>query len=718
MMLMKLFLLLSLQLFSCFSVETKPKLTFDEFFDYTTFSLSGFSPTGQHLLFQTRRPSWNTSSYENGLWLYDIQNHTKKLIATNPHQRIETKWSPSGNYIALIMKPYSLVNITGYSSIDDLFPQRIYLYSLISDELLPIKIEKDIFLTFTWSNNDSALYIAAKNLWPLVEEYILYRDEWKGAIQYRQKMQHMSSCSIYRIDLNLKNISLPVERKIIRNVSFLINRLLYISFEEQLIFLSQSTLGEDIGGFEIYSINLRNTSKLSKLTNNEVLEIGLQLSPDGHHILFQAPERRLNKGKFDASQGRLYSLNLINGQITRLGEKFRGSISNYETKLDSSVYILGQLGTQTQIYTQKSPMDNIILHNGWIGTYESIVSSHNNGSIAFVYSSLEKPAEVYFANNIDQLKSANAITNENELFTRRNLPQTKVYSWINVDDHRVIEGILHYPPGKFESKNLSLLVLIHGGPHVASLNIFDQSWHQWASLAASEGWLVLEPNYRGSTGYGDQFLNEICDRPLSQPGKDILCGIDQLIKDGIADPHRLAVGGYSYGSFLTNWLITQTKRFNAALSGAGAVDHASAWGTMSHPVLMRYLFGGFPWEVPSTYQNEAPIYHLNRVRTPTHIITGEDDKRVPASESYILERALYYLGIPVKLIIFPKEGHSLDNNPWYGKIKVREELKWLQKYGNQSLNYNELSSHSEKPNLTHALQLYMFLFSIVVIINT
>ncbi|CAF2915070.1 unnamed protein product, partial [Rotaria sp. Silwood2] len=279
--------------------------------------------------------------------------------------------------------------------------------------------------------------------------------------------------------------------------------------------------------------------------------------------------------------------------------------------------------------------------------------------------------EVYFINNINQLKSAQAITKENDLFTRRNLPQTKLYNWRNEDDHRVIEGILHYPPNMFESKNLSLLVLIHGGPYLASLNRLELVWYNWASLAASE---------------------------------DILCAVDRLIKDGIVDPHRLAVGGYSYGGFLTNWLITQTRRFNAAMSGAGVVDYASAWGMMDIPILLSYLAGGFPWEAPNIYQNEAPIYQLDRIHTPTHIITGENDNRVPTSQSYILERGLHYLGIPVKLISFPKEGHSMPGNPWYGKVKVPEELKWLLKYGNQSLNNNELSSNSERPKFAYTLQ--------------
>jgi dipeptidyl aminopeptidase/acylaminoacyl peptidase len=675
-----------------------------------------FSPTGRYLLIQTKRSSWNTSSYENSLWLYNIQNQTKKLITTNLHKLIKPQWSPSGNFIAIFPKNYSLIIKTDDRQNKHQSEQYIYLYSLIFDKLLPIQIGKDTPLTYTWSNNDSSIYLASVNLASTIEENDLYKDEWKDTIQYRKNVVRRN-CTIYRIDVNSINGSLFVERNQIRNVSSLIDQLLYVPFEEKLIISSLSPVIENLADFELYSIDLRNPSTLSKLTNNEAYEMELQLSIDNRHILFRKFTLSSNKGKFNNTQYRLYSLNLSNRQITRLGENFPGSISGFTAKHDSGVYILGQLGTRVQIYTQRSPTEDLIYHNGWNGTYESIISSRYDGAIAFVYSSSEKPMEVYFINNINQLKSAQAITNENNLFIQRNLPQTKVYNWINKDDQRVIEGILHYPPGKFESKNLPLLVLIHGGPFFASVNKFELVWHNWATLAASEGWLVLEPNYRGSTGYGDQFLNEIRYRPLSRPGKDILYGVDQLIKDGIVNPYRLAIGGYSYGGLLTNWLITQTKRFNAALSGAGAIDYTSLWGTMDLPVMISHLFGGFPWEVPHFYQNESPIYQLARVRTPTHIITGESDIRVSASQSYILERGLHYLRIPVKLITFPKEGHSLNNNPWYGKIKVREELKWLQKYGNQSFNHNEFSNNSEKSKLTYALQLCMFLFLFVIIKN-
>ena len=187
-------------------------------------------------------------------------------------------------------------------------------------------------------------------------------------------------------------------------------------------------------------------------------------------------------------------------------------------------------------------------------------------------------------------------------------------------------------------------------------------------------------------GYGDEFLDGVVLEMVSRPGKDILFGVDALIRAGIADPTRLNIGGYSYGGYLTNWLITQTTRFNAALSGAGAVDHVVDWGTNDMPLSNSYSLGGYPWQVPDRYRREAAIFQLDKVRTPTHILAGEYDVRVPVAQNYMFERALHTLGVPHKLIIFPGEGHVIRKNPWHEKIKVREELKWLQKYGHTCLS--------------------------------
>ena len=241
--------------------------------------------------------------------------------------------------------------------------------------------------------------------------------------------------------------------------------------------------------------------------------------------------------------------------------------------------------------------------------------------------------------------------------------------------------MLIYPPGKFEAKHLPMFVLIHGGPADADGNHFEADWYQWDRLAASQGWLVFEPNYRGSSGYGDKFLMGIVPEIVSRPGKDILEGVDALVKDGVADRDHLAVGGYSYGGYMTNWLITQTNRFKTAVTGAGAVEHVGNWGDDDTTFDDAYFLGGRPWEAQQRYHDEAAIFQIDKVRTPTHMVAGADDIRVAVLEDYLLDHALHALDIPSTLLIFPGEGHSLSKNPWHGKIKVREELKWLEKYG-------------------------------------
>src|ERR1019366_4427961 len=224
-----------------------------------------------------------------------------------------------------------------------------------------------------------------------------------------------------------------------------------------------------------------------------------------------------------------------------------------------------------------------VKREGWAGTYgsptsaSSVSSSPQSPRIAFAYSAIERPTEVYIADGPDKLAQARPITSFNKLFTERELPRAKPYRWTS-DDGTPVEGMLMYPPGKFEAKNLPMFVFIHGGPQDADGTHFEADWYQWDRLAATAGWLVFEPNYRGSTGYGDKFALQIVPELVSRPGKDILTGVDALVKDGIADANRLAVGGYSYGGYMTNWLTTQTTRFKAAVTGAGAVEHVANWG--------------------------------------------------------------------------------------------------------------------------------------------
>ncbi|CAF1145047.1 unnamed protein product [Adineta steineri] len=643
------------------SDEIKPELGVFEYLNYTTFYYLTFSPTGQYLFFVKQHPLWYKYTYEHSLWLYNTETEKETLITKDLYSYIKPQWSPSGNYIALFLTKQPVTNITNDHEIwlepFDFFKSYIFLYSVDSKEFLSIGIKYQIPKVFAWSRDDSSIYFV--------------NDE--------SNKYAYNSNTIYRIDFNRKNSTISTEIHSLKNISFSISEFLFFPSENKLVFTSTSTAIKNFDDSEIYSIDLQNLRSVTRLTNNKIEENQLQLSSDGKNVLFSVGVV-LHSAPSNSAQG-FYMLNLTNEQTTHFKNYFMGNIMGYAPKAEGGVYILGQWKTNVGIYSQKSSDEGWIYHPGFVGTYASIVSSSNpNCSIAFVYSESQLPMEIYCANNINDLSSAKQITNENELFTQRNLPQIEVYNWTNPDDHRIIEGILHYPPGKFHWTNLPLLVLIHGGPNLASLNQLYGNPYNWAPLAASNGWLVLEPNYRGSTGYGDEFIAELRGKPLSLAGKDILSGVDQLIKDGIADPSKLTVGGCSFGGSLTNWLITQTERFNAALSCSSSFEHVSAWGTVDAPDFYKYWFNGLPWEIPRVYQNEAPIYQMDKVRTPTYICTGGTDERVPASQSYILKRALDSREIPAKLQIFSNEGHQFSS-PMSGFTKITEELLWLKKYG-------------------------------------
>jgi dipeptidyl aminopeptidase/acylaminoacyl peptidase len=299
-----------------------------------------------------------------------------------------------------------------------------------------------------------------------------------------------------------------------------------------------------------------------------------------------------------------------------------------------------------------------------------------------LHSTINDPTQAFVVDTAGSLETAKVVTNFNPIFHERAQPEWITYKWKS-DDGTEVEGVLIYPPGKKGAKHLRMLTLIHGGPADADGNRFGADWYDWATLAAANGWLVFRPNYRGSSGYGDEFMLQIEPHLVSVPGKDILAGVDALVKDGTADPDRLTIGGYSYGGYMTNWLITQTTRFKAAVTGAGAVEHAANWGNDDETYDDAWYLSGAPWEKPELYQSEAALFQFNKVKTPTHLVGGNADVRVSFLEDVLMERAFQQIHVPHSFLAFPGEGHGLDKNPWHGYIKVREELKWLEKYVNQ-----------------------------------
>ncbi|MFH5803469.1 prolyl oligopeptidase family serine peptidase [Alienimonas sp. DA493] len=268
-------------------------------------------------------------------------------------------------------------------------------------------------------------------------------------------------------------------------------------------------------------------------------------------------------------------------------------------------------------------------------------------------------------------------------------PEVQLYGW-TAPDGAPVEGILELPPGYDRGDGpLPLVVVIHGGPTAAEP--FMRRFRIYGrALMAAQGYAMLAPNYRGSTGYGEKFMVDLIGRENDIEVQDILAGVEALAKDGLIDPEKVAVMGWSNGGFLTNALLSRTFTagleeqeygFAAASSGAGVVDQVIQWGTEDTPGhVINYMAGKLPWENPSEYVESSPLYTLNKTQTPTLIHVGAEDARVPPEHSRTLFRALYnYLDVPAELIVYPGEPHGLMKKS-HRAAKMAWDHAWFKKY--------------------------------------
>lgn len=578
---------------------------------------------------------------------------------------------------------------------DDDPPERLWIIDPKGGEALPLYREKLSINSFAWASDSSALFLSVTEPLSKDAEEAEKRD-WKDVVRWREQergdaLLRITIATALKGNQERRNagqkppqpagsaVPYPAGAAVITHSKLQIAYMRPSPSGDRIAFITRSISHrlETPADFEIFLVPSTG-GEATQITHNQALESNLQWSPDGKHIYLQVSAASGSlESKYTDVQGRLYSLDPATGAIERLGENFDGSWENYSLTTEGSVLAEGLKGTEQQIYSLDGK--SISKEPTQPGSYGGLYIAPHSPRILFTYSRIDLPSEVYVASDPAHIADARPITSFNTLFTERAAPEWQPYTW-KADDGSTVEGVLLYPPGKKGQKGLRMLTLIHGGPADADGNRFGADWYDWAGLAAARGWLVFRPNYRGSSGYGDKFMLEIMPHLVSRPGRDILEGVDALVKEGIADPNHLAIGGYSYGGYMTNWLITQTTRFKSAVTGAGAVEHAANWGNDDETYDDAWYLGGVPWQSAGIYQSEAALFQLNKVTTPTHLVGGDADIRVSYLEDVLLERALQNLGVQHSFLSFPGEGHGLGKNPWHGYVKVREELKWIEKY--------------------------------------
>lgn len=303
----------------------------------------------------------------------------------------------------------------------------------------------------------------------------------------------------------------------------------------------------------------------------------------------------------------------------------------------------------------------------------------------FTRESSTEPREIHFQ-VIGGAESRRFVGSESRPITHQN-PQADAFltfrkervTWKGADGLD-IDGLLVYPSEARPGQRVPLVMVVHGGPAgVHSYTCTVSSPVYPYALLAQRGWAVLLPNPRGSGGYGRAFRAANVRDWGGKDYDDLMAGVDAMVSRGLADPDRLALCGWSYGGFMTALTVTRTDRFKAAVVGAGVADEAAMTLTTDIPEFSRSYFGAWPWDDPQHYLDRSAVYRAGKVKTPTALIHGAADDRVPVSQAWEFYTALRLRGVATDLLILPRSGHQ-PREPKLLRSAMQYHLDWLERH--------------------------------------
>jgi dipeptidyl aminopeptidase/acylaminoacyl peptidase len=303
--------------------------------------------------------------------------------------------------------------------------------------------------------------------------------------------------------------------------------------------------------------------------------------------------------------------------------------------------------------------------------------SADGRTVAFGWSDLSAPDDVYVAATAGAW-APRRLTRLHPEVDSLPMGRGEVVRWRSTDGLE-IEGIVVYPVGYQAGRRYPTVVHVHGGPSGIWNESFGANWYNSAQVYASQGWVSFLPNPRGSGGYGDGFLMANYRDWGGGDFRDIQTGLDELVRRGIADSTRLVQTGWSYGGYMTAWTLTQTSRFKALMVGAGLTNMYSMYSTNDLQTLLEEYFGAEPWDDEAAYRRASAMFHIRQARTPTLILHGQQDTRVPVGQAQELYMGLRKNGVPVELVFYPREPHGLLE-PAHMRDKIARELAFFSRY--------------------------------------
>jgi dipeptidyl aminopeptidase/acylaminoacyl peptidase len=615
------------------------------------------SPDGKRVVYTVNEAvmTADKSEFVTQIWMANIATKQNVQLTFGEKSSTNPKWSPDGNWIAFTSNRKDNRN-------------NLYLLSLNGGEAEPLTDGKSGVINFAWSPNGRSIAFTMADAKTEEEE-----KNDKGKNDWRWIDENIKLARLYVLSVQ-KDANGKREPRKLTTANYQVEDFDWSSDGSRIAFghvkspLANDWTTSDVSIVEVASGNV------TVLANSPAAETSPLYSPDGKSIAIQASDAPPRW----AQSGVIQIFPASGGQPKTLVGSFDAQPGVAGWSSDGKrIYFAEPKGTGTQIYSfdvAANRIEEIKVTPAVIGAF----NLNNSGTtFAFTRQTPDTPADVYIASVSDFTPVQ--ITTVNAGMKIPAMGRTEVISWKSKDGKQ-IEGLLTYPVGYQAGQRVPLILNIHGGP----AGVFQQTFlggrgvYPLATLS-SRGFAILRANPRGSSGYGTEFRRANLKDWGFGDYQDLMTGVDRVIEMGVADPARLGVMGWSYGGFMTSWVVTQTNRFKAASAGAPVTNLMSFNGTADIPSFIPDYFGGQFWEVMDLYQKHSPMFNVKAVTTPTMIQHGEADVRVPISQGYEFYNALKVKGVPTRMLVLPRQPHG-PTEPKMQLQAMKANLEWFEKY--------------------------------------
>jgi dipeptidyl aminopeptidase/acylaminoacyl peptidase len=609
------------------------------------------SPDGRLVAFTIRETNWDENAYETEIWVAESSGGEPRQLTNAKGSSQQPAWSPDGKRLAFVS--------------DRSGKRQLFVISMAGGEGEAVTTVDDGVTAFQWSPDGSS--IALTMLDSMSDEMKAREKQW-GDVRLEDEDQRYAHLHV--LDLSTKGV------RRLTSGQFVVGVFDWSPDGRTIAYDHRTTSDPADGGSADISIVTVATGAVASVVSQPGPDSTPRFSPDGTRLAFVSA---MAKPFYFYQNSVIAVVAPGGGRVESLTDTFDEN-PGLIAWTAAGIHFSASHRTYTALYTidpGTRATTRHVPHDTWIGSQFSF--ARDGSTVAFASSGPETLGDVHVGSRT-ALASARRLSDTNAQLAAWPRHAREVIRWKSQDGTE-IEGVLHKPAGFVTGRRYPLLIVIHGGP----TGISRPQPYASASFYPIDGFLargalVLEPNYRGSAGYGEKFRSLNVRNLGIGDAWDVLSGIDHLIALGLVDRDRVGSMGWSQGGYISAFLTTKhADRFRAISVGAGISDWMTYYvNTDIHPFTRQYL-KATPWDDPKIYADTSPMTYIKQARTPTLIQHGDQDARVPIPNAFQLYQGLRDQNVPVRLSVFKGFGHGL-NKPKANRAAMEQNWEWFGKH--------------------------------------